>query len=265
MECSYARRESINEKFTSQMNKVLNINLGGYPFTIDLDAYAMLEDYLQTIEHHFHDSEGCDEIIADIENRMAELFNEELGKRGIVGEKDVQRAIAIMGTPEDFGAEPMEAGPKKSKRKTKSSRNSDGFKFGKKLFRDPEDTQVGGVCSGLAAYFGIEDPLWVRLGFILFGLSGGIAVPLYFILWAITKEAKSPSDRLAMTGEKINVSNIGKKVEEEMERFSEKMNEWGESEKWNEWTDKEKWKSAKKKFKDEVKKKMNQGIRAREV
>ena len=120
------------------MNKVLNINLGGYPFTIDLDAFAMLEDYLQTIEHHFHDSEGCDEIIADIENRMAELFNEELGKRGIVGEKDVQRAIAIMGTPEDFGAEPMEAGPKKSKNRRSESNNSDGFKFGKKLFRDPE-------------------------------------------------------------------------------------------------------------------------------
>ena len=247
------------------MNKVLNINLGGYPFTIDLDAFAMLEDYLQTIEHHFHDSEGCDEIIADIENRMAELFNEELGKMGIVGEKDVHRAIAIMGTPEDFGAEPMEAGPKKSKNRKSETNDSDGFKFGRKLFRDPEDTQVAGVCSGLAAYFGIEDPLWVRIGFVLFTLSGGIGVPLYIILWAITKEAKSPSDRLAMKGEPINVSNIGKKVEEEMDRFSEKVNEWGESEKWNEWTDKEKWKSTKDKVKDKLKKKMNQGSTAGEV
>jgi len=265
MECANACRESINEKFTSQMNKVLNINLGGYPFTIDLDAYAMLEDYLQTIEHHFHDSEGCEEIIADIENRMAELFNEELGKRSIVGEKDVQRAVAIMGTPEDFGAEPMEGDPKKSKNKKRKSKDSDGLNFGKKLFRDPEDTQVAGVCSGLAAYFGIEDPLWVRLGFVAFTLSGGVGIPLYIILWTITKEAKSASDRLAMKGEPINVSNIGKKVEEEMDRFSEKVNEWGESEKWNEWTNKENWKSTKDKIKEKLKKKMNQGFRAGEV
>lgn len=241
------------------MNKVLNINLGGYPITIDVDAYDMLEDYLQTIENHFSDSEGCDEIISDIESRMAELFGEELGKRTIVGENDVEKAIAIMGTPEDFGAEPTEGNSKKSRKQSESM--SDGFKFGKRLFRDPEDAQVAGVCSGLAAYFGIEDPLWVRLGFVLFTISGGVGIPLYVIIWAITKEAKSTSDRLAMKGERINVSNISKKVEEEVDRFSAKMSEWGEDEKWDKWTDSKKWKEAGKQMKEKIKKKTRkQGI-----
>jgi len=223
------------------MNQVLNINLGGYPITIDTDAFEVLDHYLNTIEHHFQDSEGCDEIIADIETRLAELFIEELGKRTIVGNKDVERAIAIMGTPEDFGAEPLAADPKK--RSSKSSTKSEGLNFGKKLFRDPEDKQVAGVCSGLAAYFGMEDPLWIRLGFVLFTLSGGAGILIYIILWAITKEANSPSDRLAMRGETINVSNIGKKVEEEIERFSAKVNEWGDSDKFESWMKKDKWKS----------------------
>ena len=235
------------------MNQVLNINLGGYPITIDTDAYDSLEHYLNTIEHHFSDSEGCDEIIADIETRLAELFNEELGKRSIVSSRDVERAIAIMGTPEDFGAEPIAANPKK--RSNKSRAKSEGLNFGKKLFRDPEDQQVAGVCSGLAAYFGVEDPLWIRLAFVIFTISGGAGILLYIILWAITREAHSPSDRLAMRGETINVSNIGKKVEEEFERFSEKVNEWGESEKFDKFMKKDSWKSWGKKWKEKGKKK----------
>jgi len=235
------------------MNQVININLGGYPFTIDNGAYEALDKYLNTIELHFKDSEGCEEIISDIEGRMAELFQEELGRRSIVNMRDVESAISIMGTPEDFGAEDMGEEPNPAKSGSKSrTEDSEGLKFGKRFFRDPEDEQVAGVCSGLAAYLGIEDPLWVRLAFVLVTLSGGIGIPVYLIMWAITPEANSASDRLAMRGEKINVNNIGKKVEEEFERFSDKMNEWSESGKWEDWGDadgwKEKGKSWKKKF-----------------
>lgn len=208
------------------MNKVFNINLGSLPFTIDEDAYEHLGNYLKTIHQHFRSSEGYEEITTDIEARMAELFQERLGDRPIVTIKDVKNVIAIMGTPEDFGAEPLgEEAPKSS---TSSSSDKWKLKTGKRLFRNPEEEVIGGVCSGIAAYFGIQDPLWVRLLFVLFAFTGGFAIPLYIILWAILPKAETASDRLAMRGDPVNVSNIGKIIEEELENVSKKVSELGD-------------------------------------
>jgi phage shock protein PspC (stress-responsive transcriptional regulator) len=205
------------------MNKIFNINLGGYPFTIDDDAYKHLSHYLETIHNHFRSSEGYEEITSDIENRMAELFLEEVGEKPIVTLKNVKAAITIMGTPEEFGAESLEeeSVPKSGGRKS-------DYKTGKRLFRNPDDEVVGGVCSGIAAYFGIQDPIWIRLLWIVLTLSGGFGIPVYIILWVIVPKAESASDRLQMRGESINVSNIGKIIEEEMDHFSEKITELGD-------------------------------------
>ena len=214
------------------MNKIFNINLGGYPFAIDEDAYELLSNYLSTIHNHFRQSEGYEEITADIENRLAELFQEQLEGRPIVTRHDVEEAIAVMGRPEDFGAEPLEGEEAPSESKERVGRKGGGektrIKTGKRLFRHPDDQVLGGVCAGIAAYFGIEDPLWVRLAFLLITFTGGFGVPLYIILWIIVPEAKTASDRLAMRGEPINVSNIGKIIEEEVEHFSRKMSELGD-------------------------------------
>ncbi|MEM6966050.1 MAG: PspC domain-containing protein [Bacteroidota bacterium] len=210
------------------MNKVLNINLGGYPFTIDDDAFEHLESYLDTIHHHFKKSEGYEEITSDIEARMAELFQEQLNGRAIVTVRDVKACVAIMGTPEEFGAEPMEETNEFRERKsTHTQHQQTNYKTGKRLFRDPDDMTVGGVCAGIAAYFGIEDPLWVRLIFVLGFFTGTIGLWVYIILWAIIPEAKSAGDRLAMRGEPINVSNIGKIIEDEIDIFADKLDEIG--------------------------------------
>lgn len=206
------------------MNKVFNINLGGIPFTIDEDAYEHLSNYLKTIHSHFRHSEGYEEITTDIEARLAELFQEKKGDRPIVTLRDVNSVIAIMGTPEDFGAEPLtEEAPKSSSGSKKWK-----LKTGKRLFRNTDEEVIGGVCSGIAAYFGIEDPLWVRLFFVLFAITGGFAIPLYLILWAILPKAESASDRLAMRGDPVNVSNIGKIIEEELHHVSQKVSELGD-------------------------------------
>lgn len=202
------------------MNKIININLGGYPFTIDDDAFEHLKNYLDTIHHHFKTSDGYEEITSDIESRMAELFQEGQNNRPILSMKDVREAIAIMGTPEEFGVDEME--PQSSS----SFSQKTGIKTGKRLFRDPEDKVIGGVCSGMAAYFGIQDPLWVRLLFVLL-VTGGFGLPLYIILWIIVPAAETAGDRLAMRGEPINVSNIGKIIEEEIQNFGDKIDEWG--------------------------------------
>lgn len=205
------------------MNKVLNINLGGYPFTIDEDAYDYLSNYLDTIHHHFQKSEGYDEITSDIESRMAELFEERLGKRAIVTLGDVKEGIATMGTPEDFGAEPLEAGTNYA-----HTDEDMGIKTGKRMFRDPQDKVVGGVCSGLSAYLGIRDALWIRIAFVVFTITGGMGILLYLVMWAILPKAETAADRLAMKGEPINVSTIAKNVEHELENFSEKISEWSD-------------------------------------
>jgi len=202
------------------MNKVFNINLGGYPFTIDEDAYEHLSNYLTSIHNHFRDSEGYEEITGDIEARMAELFQDQLSGRPIVTHKDVYTAISIMGTPEDFGAAPLEEVVE-----DKAERGT--YKTGRRLFRNPEDEVVGGVCSGLSAYFGIDDPVWIRIAWIVFTISGGVGIPAYIIKWIVAPKAETAGDRLAMQGKKINVSNIGKIVEEEIETFSSKMEDFG--------------------------------------
>lgn len=212
------------------MKKVLNINLGGYPFTIDDDAYEHLDIYLKTIHGHFRASEGYEEITTDIESRMAELFQEQLGNHPIVTLTDVKNVIAIMGTPEDFGADPLEEPAPKSSSGRSFGESSKKYKIktGKRLFRDPDREVIGGVAAGVAAYFGVEDPLWVRLGFVLLSLTMGFAIPLYIILWIVMPQAKTASDRLAMRGEKANVSNIGKIIEEELEHVGQKVTELGD-------------------------------------
>lgn len=204
------------------MNKIFNINLGGYPFTIDEDAYEHLNAYLKTIHRHFRQSEGYEEITEDIEARLAELFQERLGNRPIVSMKDVKEVIVTMGTPEEFGADPL------TEPDTKGSATKEEYKTGKRLFRNPEEEVIGGVASGISAYFGIEDPIWIRIAFIVLVVSGGFGIPLYIILWAVLPKAGSASDRLAMRGEPINVSNIGKIIEEEFKNFSDKVTELGE-------------------------------------
>ncbi len=202
------------------MNKVFNINLGGYPFTIDEDAYKHLDTYLATIHNHFEQSDGYSEITTDIEVRMAELFQEQLKGREIVTMGDVEAAIQIMGTPADFGAEALDdaSEPKKQKNKKK-------YHTGKRLFRDTDDKIIGGVCSGIAAYFGIQDPLWVRIAFVIIGLTAGFGIPMYIILWIIIPEAQSAADRLAMRGRPINVSNIAEMIEEEVENISKNISD----------------------------------------
>ena len=206
------------------MNKTFNINLGGYPFAIDEDAYVYIQNYLDTIRRHFSASEGCEEILYDIEVRMAELFQEHLKGRAIISMKEIDEVIMIMGKPEDFGAEPMsetfQAGSRSKKTDAK-------IKTGKRLFRDPDDKKLGGVVAGMAAYFGVEDPLWLRIFFAVTAIfSGGFVFVVYVLLWFLVPEAASAGDKLAMRGEPTTINNIAKVVEEELNEFSEKINEW---------------------------------------
>lgn len=196
------------------MNKILNINIGGLPFVIDIEAFDLLEDYLKAIDNHYSDSEGFEEITSDIEARLAELFQDALGKREILNEADVKKAISIMGVPEEFENA-------SDYQESASTAGSKDYKTGRKLFRDVDNQKIGGVAAGLAAYFGIEDVVWVRLAFVVASVFLGFGTPLYIILWIVTPEALTSADRLAMRGETVDVKNMAKIIEDNITNIAD--------------------------------------------
>lgn len=191
------------------MNKTVNINLAGIFFHVDEDAYKVLRNYLDTIKMSFKNTEGSLEIIADIEARIAELFSELLqSKAEVISLKEVEDVIAIMGQPEDYLDEEA------LNEEQPSFDSQSNTNINKKLYRDISDRYISGVCSGIGHYIGL-DSLWVRLIFILLlFVSAGTIVPIYIILWVLVPEAITTADKLRMTGQPINVSNIEKKIKD---------------------------------------------------
>jgi phage shock protein PspC (stress-responsive transcriptional regulator) len=198
------------------MNKTVNINLAGIFFHIDEDAYLKLSRYLEAIKRSFTDSQGRSEIIADIEARIAELFSERIqNEKQVVGIKLVDEVITIMGQPEDYlvDDEIFEDEPQQKK-----SYNSGPTK---KLFRDTDNSYIGGVAAGLGHYFGIES-IWMRLIWLLLAIgSGGTFIFIYLIFWALVPEARTTAEKLMMTGDPVNISNIEKKIKDSIDSVSE--------------------------------------------
>ena len=197
------------------MNKTVNINLGGLIFHIDENAYQKLQNYLNAVKRSFSGASGEDEIISDIEARIAELFAEKmLNDRQVVGVKEVEDVIVIMGQPEDYMVDEdiFEDEPK-----ARDSKRS----LGKKFYRDPENKYIGGVSSGLAHYFGV-DALWVRLLFVATAIFG-IGEIIYILLWILIPKANTTAEKIAMTGEAINISNIEKKIKEGFDTASDSV------------------------------------------
>ncbi len=199
------------------MIQTISINLGGLLFHIDDEAYKILQSYLRSVEKQFVDETEKNEIISDIEARLAELFEVRIDrKRDLISAPDVKAVMAIMGKPHDF-VDNEEPEPTKRKRSYRSKRTS------KRMYRDVDDRVIGGVCSGIGAYFKI-DPWIFRAIFIVFTfffLSGFI---IYLILWITIPEALTTAQKLEMRGKPINVENIKNTVKEEFQNVKRRMN-----------------------------------------
>lgn len=196
------------------MKKTLTANISGTVFHIEEDAYDKLQRYLGTIRGQFAGTEGRDEIMADIEARIAELFQERLdGKRQVVSLTDVDHVIGVMGQPEDYLGE---EGPTFSAEEQAAFSSTNG-RGRKRLMRDTDDRWVGGVLSGIANYFGF-DPLILRVVYIAL-LFLGIGWLIYIILWIVVPPATTAAEKLAMRGEAVNVENLKRVFHEGSERF----------------------------------------------
>lgn len=202
------------------MNKTIQSNISGFVFHLDENAYSYLDQYLKSLQEKFKHEEGRDEIIADIESRIAEIFKANMGSsREVVNMDDVKAVIEILGRPEDFES----ANEESAKNQTREDSYTEPKT--KRIFRDPDNRQLGGVAAGIAAYLGI-DPVIVRALWIIAVLTG-FGVLAYLILWIIIPEAKTTSEKLMMKGQEINIDNIEKSIKKEFDAIKKKLEETG--------------------------------------
>ncbi|CAN5270434.1 hypothetical protein BH23BAC1_BH23BAC1_37590 [soil metagenome] len=292
------------------MKKNISINISGIIFHIEEDGYDILKNYLDSVNLYFSRFEDSQEIVADIENRMAEIFLTRLSSsKQVISRQDVEDLIATMGTVADFAAiedheEPMQKAEYQQKSTTRtvepgSEETSDapdgvrklyrdtnrkiigGVAAGiahhfnvdpiwirllflflffssasigiesvsgltmityiimwivipgsptiednrkiKKLYRNPDNKVLGGVASGMAAYFG-SDPVAFRLLFVLALFLGGSGFIIYIIFWIITPEAKTITDKIQMKGDPVTLSNIESSVKKNFNVEQEREN-----------------------------------------
>jgi len=306
------------------MNKVININFQGRILPIEEQAYEILKQYIDSLRAYFANEEGRDEIINDIECRVAELCEERLKKGAIcIDASGINLIIDSIGRPADFAAQDgFEQANTTSSNTSDSAYNSNDDKAWdslppKRLYRDEQNKVLGGVCSGIANYFNL-DPLLVRvlwiflvgvniLGYLILWIAvpsssvkevggvrkrlfrdidnkviGGVcsglskyfgiqvwiirilflipfirfvinfrhvhlfqfwdspdfpnfldftfspgAIFVYIVLWLVLPEAKTSADKLEMVGEKVDLNSIKNTIQNDMEGFSKRAQTWG--------------------------------------
>jgi len=198
------------------MNKTININLGGIFFHIDEMAYQKLKSYLDAIRRSLSDDpKGRDEIITDIESRIGELLSDRVKDvRQVINEQDIDEVVEVMGKPEDYLVDD----------EIFSDETYGGYSRpkSKKLYRDGSDRFLGGVASGMAHYLNI-DVIWIRLGWLVAAFGFGFGFIVYPILWILLPEANTTAEKLEMEGAEVNISNIEKKIRDEISDASTRV------------------------------------------
>lgn len=199
------------------MNEVKKCSLSGIAFSMDIEAYNELQNYLKALKDNYKDSPDGAEIVADIEARIAELILSTQDNTRVVELPLVKNIIAQMGTPEDILGEDE---PQPQPRHTPTDRNP------RRLYRDMENAKLGGVCSGIAKYFDV-DPAWIRVAMFLplimscfgniplFGwmspLMGnlfGVFIICYLVMWFAVPVARTARQKLEMNGQPITAQTI---------------------------------------------------------
>lgn len=201
------------------MKKTFTINISGFVFHIEEDAYDVLQKYLVNLKDHFGSSDEGKEIIADIEARIAEIFTEKsTGEKSVVTLEWVNEVSETMGTPENFTEEESEEEPLAGQSKRK-----------KRLYRDPEQSVFGGVCGGLSAYFNMDLAI-VRIIFVVLILvTSGAGLLVYLILWIAVPKAVNTAQRLEMKGQDVTVKNIEKFIKDEVNSVKESYKKFRKS------------------------------------
>ena len=200
------------------MKKMYSVNLAGMLFHINEDAFEMLKSYLEAVEKQFPGNERY-EILQEIETRIAELFSEKItSQKQVINLQDVEEVIGTLGEPEAYGST-QEQNTKQGDQKMSNN---------KRLYRDPENKVLGGVCGGLGWYFN-ADPVLFRIVFIIIFLVFGSGLLVYLIMWLITPQASSITQKMEMRGQSFTFSDFKQKARSEYEdmkqNFKRKKND----------------------------------------
>lgn len=201
------------------MNKTITASLAGMVFHIDENGYAVLQQYLENIRARLGNDEDAREIMTDIESRITELFYERTqDRKESVSATDVDDVIKIMGSPEDY--------VDSEDTTYTDSATSETNTTSRKLYRDEDNKMLGGVCAGLANYFGME-VTWLRIILLVMVLFFGTGIFLYLALWILIPVARTTAEKLEMKGEQVNAKTIKehlKRFAKEVEKLDSKQN-----------------------------------------
>lgn len=189
------------------MKSTQTINLNGQLFNIDTDAYQLLDAYIKNLNSFFAKDPESKEIVEDIEGRIRELLSAKRpNPTDIITIADVEEVIRTVGNPSDFGLDKETS----SNQNRGSGYSAPSSNLGKKFFRNPRDKKLGGVCSGLAEFTGIDVTL-IRIIVAVLGIASiGTVLLIYLVFWILVPEARTAEDILRMSGEEVTVENIGR-------------------------------------------------------
>ena len=201
------------------MKKNITINLFGQLYHIDEDAYELLKSYQENMHRYFSTKEGGEEISDDIEHRVAELLSE-LQADGTVAItiEHIQEIIHRIGNPEEIDKDAEDAGEAESQPcppPPPGNNAAPRANYGatRRLYRDLKDSMLGGVSSGLSHYFGINDPIFIRIAWVLLMFMPYVpSFIIYIILWIVMPPALTAEERLQMYGKPVNPQTLNEEI-----------------------------------------------------
>jgi len=184
------------------MDKTVNINIAGTLFQIDDEAFRILRDYLQAINNRFKNVQGGHETIEDIESRVSEIFQSQKGLAGVISKENVEAMIAIIGKPDDF-----DHGESEPEQTVYTSHR-------RRMYRNPDDSIISGVCGGLGAYLN-TDPVLFRILFAISALVFGTGFLVYIILWIALPPANTETQKRELFGNNFHSGHVKKRQPED--------------------------------------------------
>lgn len=208
------------------MDKAHNISLGGFSFVIEEKAYQELSQYLNNVRKFLGDTPDTEEIIYDIEQRMAELLKNQMKGREVIESQDISYLIEVLGTPEQYTIDDDQTNDATtSKSDTSTLGRMNNLLKNRKLYRDIDGKKLAGVLSGFSYYINV-DVTWVRIIYILLFLSvpsslmfadtfksfmplaSGTWFVFYIVFWAVVPAAKTSAEKLEMQGKSVNIDTL---------------------------------------------------------
>lgn len=200
------------------MQRIIQINIAGRVISIEENAYTLLNDYISALERQFAGEEGNDEIIQDIEYRIAELFSIAMQNGAVaINKDDVQKVIDTLGPAHELGGDggtnysaPRYL-PVVYTKQQQYEREQYGYR---RIYRDANNKMIGGVCSGLAKYFDV-DPTIVRLIAVITGFLAFAGVIAYLIAWAVIPQARSQYEM--SDGNPMNFHQVARNMQDELQ------------------------------------------------